>query len=71
VAICRTKNGKLLIKNNQVLARWNEHFEEHFNEGPKSEQPTRPVDLRDDLPIREEIEGALNYLKNNEENQFI
>jgi hypothetical protein len=45
-----------------------EHFEEHLNEDSKSEQPTRPVDLRDDgvdidLPSREEIEGALKYLK--------
>jgi hypothetical protein len=36
----------------------------------ESEQPTRPVDLRDDgvdivMPSREEIEGALKYLKNN------
>jgi hypothetical protein len=34
------------------------------------EQPTRPVDLRDDgvdidLPNREEIEEVLKYLKNN------
>jgi hypothetical protein len=54
----------------QVLAGWKEHFEEHLNEGSESEQPTRPVDLRDDgvdidLPSREEIEGALKYLKNN------
>jgi hypothetical protein len=53
-----------------VLTRWKEHFEEHLNEGSKSEQPTRPVDLRDggvdiDLPSREEIEGALKNLKNN------
>jgi hypothetical protein len=53
----------------QVLARWKEHFEEHLNEGSESEQPA-PVDLRDDrvyidLPSREEIEGALKYLKNN------
>jgi hypothetical protein len=46
-----------------------EHFEEHLNEGSESEQPTRPVDLRDDgvdidLPSREKIEGALKYLKN-------
>jgi hypothetical protein len=46
-----------------VLARWKEHFEEHLNEGSESEQPTCPVDLRDDgvdidLPSREEIEGA-------------
>jgi hypothetical protein len=39
-------------------------------EGSESEQPTRPVDLRDDgvdidLPSREEIERALKYLKNN------
>jgi hypothetical protein len=41
-----------------------------LNEGPESEQPARPVDLRDDgddidLPSREEIEGALKYLNNN------
>jgi hypothetical protein len=41
-----------------------------LNEASKSEQPTRPVDLRDDgvdidLPSHEEIEGALKYLKNN------
>jgi hypothetical protein len=50
-----------------VLARWKEHFEEHLNEGSESEQPTRPVDLRDDgidIYLREEIEGALKYLKN-------
>jgi hypothetical protein len=38
-------------------------FEEHLNEGSDTEQPTRPVDLRDDgddidLPSHEEIEGA-------------
>jgi hypothetical protein len=53
-----------------VLARWKEYFEKHLNEGSESEQPTRPVDLRDDgvdidLPSREEIEGTLKYLKNN------
>jgi hypothetical protein len=41
-----------------------------LNEGSESEQPTRPVNLRDDgvdidLPSREEKEGALKYLKNN------
>jgi hypothetical protein len=41
-----------------------------LNEGSESEQPTRPVDLRDDgvdidLLSREEIEGALKYLRNN------
>jgi hypothetical protein len=61
----RTKTNK-----NQVLAKWKEHFEKHLNEGSESEQPTCPVDLRDDgvdidLPSREEIEGALKYLKNN------
>jgi hypothetical protein len=53
-----------------VLAGWKENFEEHLNEGSESEQPTRSVDLRDDgvdidLLSREEIEGALKYLKNN------
>jgi hypothetical protein len=41
-----------------------------LNEGSESDQPKRPVDLRDDvvnidLPSRKEIEGALKYLKTN------
>jgi hypothetical protein len=69
VAMCRAKNGKLLTNKNQVLARWKEHSEEQLNGGSESEQPKRPVDLRDDgvdidLPSREEIEGALKYMKN-------
>jgi hypothetical protein len=41
-----------------------------LNKGFESEQPTRSVDLRAggvdiDLLSREEIEGALKYLKNN------
>jgi hypothetical protein len=48
--------------NHQVLARRKEHIEEHLNKGSESEQPTRPVDLRDD---RVDIEEALKYLKNN------
>jgi hypothetical protein len=68
--MCPAKNGELLTNKNQMLARRKEHFEEHSNEGSKSEQPTCPVNLRDeevdiDLPSREEIEGALKYLKNN------
>jgi hypothetical protein len=67
--MCRAKNGELLTNKNQVLVRWKEHFEEHFNEGSETEQPTRPVELRDgvdiDFPSREEKEGALKYLKNN------
>jgi hypothetical protein len=64
--MCRAKNGELLTNKNQVLARWKKHFEEHLNEGSESEQPTRPVDLRDegvdiDVPNREEIERALKY----------
>jgi hypothetical protein len=70
VTLCRAKNGKLLTNKNQVLVRWKEHFEEHLNEGSKSEQPTRPVNLRDDgididFPSREEIEGVLKHWKNN------
>jgi hypothetical protein len=48
MAMCRAKNGELLNNKNQVLARWKEHFEEYLNEGSKSEQSTRAVDLRDD-----------------------
>jgi hypothetical protein len=46
--MCRAKTGELLTNKNQVLARWKEYFEEHLNEGSESEQPTRPVKLRDD-----------------------
>jgi hypothetical protein len=68
--MCRAKNGELLTNKNQVLARWKKHFEEHLNEVSELEQPTRPVDLRDDgvdidLPSHEKIEGTLKYLKNN------
>jgi hypothetical protein len=68
--MCRAKNGELLTNKNQVLAKWKERFEEQLNEGSESEQPTRPVDLRDDgadidWPSREEIEVPLKYLKNN------
>jgi hypothetical protein len=68
--MCRAKNGELLTNKNEVLARWKEHFGENLNECSESEQPTRPVDLRDDgvdidMPSREEIEGTLKYLKNN------
>jgi hypothetical protein len=48
VAMCRVKNGELLPNKNQVLVRWKEHLEEHLYEGSESEQPTRPVNLRDD-----------------------
>jgi hypothetical protein len=58
VAIRRAKNGELLINKNKVLPGWKDHFEEHLNEGSESEQPARPVDLRDDgvdidLPSRD------------------
>jgi hypothetical protein len=58
VAMCRAKNGELLTNKNRVLAGWKEPFEEHLNEGSESEQPTRPVNLRNDevdidLPSRE------------------
>jgi hypothetical protein len=65
-----SQERELLTNKDQVLARWKEHFEEHFNEGSESEQPTRPVNLRDDgvdidFPSREEIKESLKYLKNN------
>jgi hypothetical protein len=72
VTMCRAKIEELLSNKNQVLARWKEHFEEHLNEVFNLEQPTHPVNLRDDgvdidLPSREEIEEALKYLKNNKD----
>ena len=70
VAMCRAKNGEILTSKDQVLSRWKEHFEQHLNDGAVQDQPTDEVDLRDDgvvtdLPSREEVEGALKYLKNN------
>jgi hypothetical protein len=57
--MCRAKNGELLPNKNQVLARWKEHFEEHLNEGSESEQPTRPVDLRDDGADGDDLNGEV------------
>jgi hypothetical protein len=42
--MCRAKNGELLTKKKQVVARWKEYFEEQLNEGSESEQPTRSVE---------------------------
>jgi hypothetical protein len=68
--VSKQKRGTIITNKNQVLARWKEYFEEHLIKDFESVQPTLPVDLRDDgvdidLPSREEIEGALKYLKNN------
>jgi hypothetical protein len=70
LAMCQAKNEELLTNKIQVLGRWEEHFKERLSEGSKSEQPIRPVDLRDDgvdidLPSSEKIERAPKYLKNN------
>jgi hypothetical protein len=53
------RDGKNILKNTW---KWT-------HEGSKSEQPTRPVDSKDDgvdidLPNYEEIDRALKYLKN-------
>jgi hypothetical protein len=68
--MCLAKNGELLTNKIQVLPKKKENFEEPLTEGAETEQLTRPIDLRDDgndinLPSRQEIEGALKYLKNN------
>ena len=68
--MCRVKNGDLLTNKDQVLSRWKEHVEQHLNDGAGDDKPPNQVDLSDDgveidLPSREEIEGALKYLKNN------
>jgi hypothetical protein len=68
IAMCRTKNGKLLTKIDQVMSRWKEHFEQYLNEGEERDHPQ--VDLRDNgveiiMPSREEIENVLKYQKTN------
>jgi hypothetical protein len=47
-AMCWAKNGELLTKNDQVLSRWKEHFEQHLNDEEERDQPPEQVDLRDD-----------------------
>jgi hypothetical protein len=64
--MCRGKNGELPTKNNQVLSRWKEIFEQHLNKRVESDQSPYQVDLRYDgfdidLPSREEIESSLKY----------
>jgi hypothetical protein len=43
VTMCRAKNGELLTNQNQMLARWKEHFEEHLNEGSHNQHTQHTI----------------------------
>ena len=66
--MCRATNGELLTNKDQVLSRWKEYFEQHLNESSEEEPHTiqelpREDDVVIDLPNRDEIVKAIDYLK--------
>ena len=75
VNICKAKDGSIICDQNEVLMRWNEHFDELFNknnnqedivaEGENIQFTVGPTAEETDLPTLEELEEAIKKLKNN------
>jgi hypothetical protein len=73
VTECKSKDGRILGEEKEVLDRWTEHFEELLNGGKGNEDPeivrrdARPVvdDGQCEPPTCEEAESNIQKLKNN------
>jgi hypothetical protein len=74
VTICKAKDGSTICDQNEVLTRWNEHFddlnknnnEEHIAaEGENIQFIEGPTAEETDPPTSEELEQAIKKLKNN------
>ena len=74
VNICRAKDGSIICDQNQVLTRWNEHFDDLLNknnqeriaaEGENIQLIEGPTAEEMDPPMFEELEEAIKKLKNN------
>jgi hypothetical protein len=68
--ICWATNGQLLTDKDQVLSRWKEYFEQHWNKSSKddahaNQEPPRENDVIIDLPNRDKIVEAIKYFKDN------
>jgi sorting nexin-29 len=74
VNICKTKDGSIICDQNEVLARWNEHFDDlNKNNNQKyaaaevgnSWSVEGPIAEEMNPPMLEELEKAIKKLKNN------
>jgi hypothetical protein len=75
VNICKPKYGSIICDENEVLTRWNEHFDDLLNknsnqehtaaEGEKIQLIEGPTVGEVDPPMFEELEEAIKKLKNN------
>jgi len=74
VNICKAKDGTIICDQNEVLTWWNEHFDdlnknnnqEHTAGGDEDIQPIEGPTVEDmDPPMFEELEEAIQKLKNN------
>jgi uncharacterized protein YdcH (DUF465 family) len=75
VNICKTKDGLIICDQNEVLARWNEHFNDLLNKNNNQEHNVAedentqliegPIVEEMDPPTLEELEKAIKKLKNN------
>ena len=69
--ICTAKDGSIICDQNEVLIRWNEHFDDLLNKNNNQEntagedediQPIEGPTVEDtDPPTFEEMEEAINF----------
>jgi hypothetical protein len=74
VNICKTRDGSVICDQNEVLARWNEYFDDFLDknnnqdvvaEGVNTQFIEGPSVEELDAPTFEELEEAIKKLKNN------
>ena len=73
--ICKTKDGSIISDQNEVLARWNEHFDDLLNKNNNQKYAAAedgntwsvegPIAEEMNPPTLEELEKAIKKLKNN------
>ena len=69
--LCRDKEGMLLSEEDDILRRWAEHFDgllniEFFNQNVTSQETYQAyLDTDEPIPISNEVENAIQKLKNN------
>ena len=73
--ICKSKDGSIICDQNEVLARWNEYFNDLLNKNNNQEHTATdsehiqliegPIVGEIDPPMLEELEKAIKKLKNN------
>jgi len=75
VNICKAKDGSIICNQNEVLARWNEYFNDLLNKNNNQEHTAAddenilliggPIVEKIDPPTLEELEIAIKKIRNN------